>query len=149
MLKVQMPLVSDHSQIISYELQIDDGFGGAFTSTSGFTQISMQTTYTIENLEEGLVYRLRYRVQNIVGWSEFSPILYVLVATVPSTPQSPSLISATSSSITLQFSESLHNRGSKITAYELWRDDGFGTAFAKVDSYTDNSMTHTVTQGLV
>jgi hypothetical protein len=81
-----MPLVDDHTQIISYELQIDDGFGGAFTSVAGFDKISMQTTYTIENLQEGLVYRLRYRVQNVVGWSDFSPMLYALVATVPSTP---------------------------------------------------------------
>lgn len=109
----------------------------------------MQTTYTIQSLQESRVYRLRYRVQNVVGWSDFSSILYALVATVPSTPPSPSLLSATSLSITFQFGESLHNRGSKITAYELWRDSGFSSEFIKVETYTDNSLTHTVTQGLL
>jgi hypothetical protein len=31
----------------------------------------------------------------------------------------------------------------------LWRDDGFGSAFVKVDSYTDNALTHTISTGLV
>jgi hypothetical protein len=92
----------------------------------------METNYTITNLTEGLVYRLRYRVLNYVGWSSFSPTLYALVATVPSVPASPDLISATNISITLRFHESLYNGGSKVLGYELWIDDGFGTPFTKV-----------------
>lgn len=73
--------------------------------------MSMQTKYTIGNLKTGQVYRLRYRVLNSVGWSSFSPILNALVASAPSTPEAPRLISATSTSITLGFSESLFNGG--------------------------------------
>lgn len=42
----------------------------------------------------------------------------------------------------------MNNRGSEITLYELWMDDGFGTTFTKVDSYTDNSMEHTIDTNL-
>ena len=71
------------------------------------------------------------------------------MATVPNAPDSPELISATGSSITLSFHESLNNGGSEITGYELWMDDGFGSEFRKVTTYTDNSMLFTVQYGLV
>ena len=109
----------------------------------------METNYTITNLTKGLVYRLRYRVLNYVGWSGFSPTLFALVATVPSVPLSPDLISATNFSITLKFHESLNNGGSKVMGYELWMDNGFGTTFTKVLSYFDNSMLFTISSGLV
>lgn len=89
---------------------------------------------------EGRTYRLRYRVLNFVGWSTYSPVLNVLVATVPSKPAPVALISATQQSISLQFSESLDNGGSEILGYELWMDSGYGTAFTQVSSYTDNSF---------
>ena len=55
----------------------------------------MQTQYTVAALETGLTYRVRYRTKNYVGWSAYSPVLYALVATVPSPPASPKLVSAT------------------------------------------------------
>lgn len=131
-LLVQMPKVVDDASVLSYELQIDDGEGGSFISLGGFNISTMQTEYQISNLTAGLVYRLRYRVLNFVGWSTFSPTLYALVATVPSAPASPSLLSATATSITLELAESLKNGGSKVTSYELWMDSGYGTAFTKV-----------------
>ena len=81
-----MPLTVDDSSIISYDLEIDDGKGGAFTSVGGYSPYSMQTLYTISNLTTGYKYRLRYRVLNIVGWSNYSPTLFALVANVPSAP---------------------------------------------------------------
>lgn len=88
-----MTQVSDHEQLISYELQIDDGMGGSFTSLGGLQTNLMQTRYEItDGLVEGLVYRLRYRVLNNVGWSNYSPILYALVATVPTEPAMPTFV---------------------------------------------------------
>lgn len=84
-----------------------------------------------------------------MGWSTYSPTLNVLVATVPSRPEPVDLISASETSISLQFYESLDNGGSEILGYELWIDDGYGTDFSQVASYTDNSITHTITAGLV
>jgi len=111
--------------------------------------MSMQTRYTIPRLTTGKVYRLRYRVLNSVNWSSFSPILNALVASAPSAPAAPRLISATTTSITLGFSESLFNGGATSVDYELWMDNGYGTPFTKVVGYTDNSMTYTISSGLV
>ena len=98
---MQIPLVNANSEIISYELQIDNGLLGDFLSLGGLKEITMQTEYEIRDLVLGRSYRLRYRVLNYVGWSAFSPTLFALVAVVPSAPAKPDLVAATSSSITL------------------------------------------------
>ena len=148
-----MPLIEEAdnggSQIVSYNLQIDDANGGPFVSVGGFDPISMQTEYTLEDqVSLGLTYRLRYRVKNAVdedSWSDFSDVLYALVSSVPSPPDSPSLISATADSITLQFYESADGGGSKILEYELEVDQGVqGTSFSKVESYDGTSLQHTL-----
>jgi len=39
--------------------------------------------------------------KNQYGWSAFSPVNYILAASVPQTPRKPSFISATDNSITI------------------------------------------------
>ena len=103
-----MPLIDDadngNSPIISYELNMDDGYGGDFSVIGGFDPYSLVTTYTITtNMTRGRTYRLRYRTRNGAGWSDYSTVLYATAATVPSAPPSPALSSATGSSISLNF----------------------------------------------
>ena len=112
-----MPLVSaasaQNSVIVSYNLQIDDAQGGIFSDVAGFNPLTMNTQYSItQGLVRSKIYRLRYRVKNEIGWSDFSPILYALAASLPSRPASPKLIAATGDSITLKFFESLDDGGS-------------------------------------
>lgn len=69
---------------------------------------------------------------------------------MPSATKPVDLVSATDSSITLAFHESENNGGTEILGYELWMDDGlYQSASSKVDSYSDNSITHTISSGLV
>jgi hypothetical protein len=86
---------------------------------------------------EGRSYRLKYRVQNRVGWSDFSAMTSLKVADVPDAPPAPIFYQATGSTIILQLLESTNNHGSEITSYELMMDQGFGTEFALVESYND------------
>lgn len=132
---VAMPTVADDDRVFSYELQIDNGDSANFTSLGGFTENTKQLKYVVVNLTTGKIYRLRYRVKNYIGWSTFSPNLYVLVASVPSQPASPELVSATDTTITLRLHESLYNGGSVVIAYELWIEDQFGSGFAEDTSY--------------
>ena len=148
-LHVEVPLVTEDDTTLSYELQIDNGKGGAFTSLGGFEYDSKEREYIVGDLNAGSTYRLRYRVRNFVGWSDYSETLFVLCATVPDAPDSVYLIAATDSSIYLGFHESLFNGGSEITAYELWMDDGFGSEFVQVTGYIDDSASHTISSGLV
>ena len=53
----------------------------------------MQTEFKVSAplVRRGLVHRLRYRVLNSIGWSNYSPNLFALAATFPSQPLSPYL----------------------------------------------------------
>lgn len=50
---------------------------------------SLRREYTITGLQEGRVYRLKYRVLNYLGWSALSPVSSLLVAGVPAKPAAP------------------------------------------------------------
>lgn len=48
---------------------------------------NLQTSITLtQGIIKGREYRFRYRCKNINGWSEWSDILYVKAAVVPSIP---------------------------------------------------------------
>lgn len=145
-----MPLIPDanngNSPIITYHLEMDDGQGGPFTTIAGEDPFSLTTTHTItENIMRGYTYQFRYRTRNSAGWSGYSSIAYITAARVPEAPAAPKFNTASSTSITLDFSESLDNGGSSIQSYELWMDTGvLGSTFSQITQYNDNSMQHTV-----
>lgn len=63
------------SDITLYELQMDDGDSGEFTTI--FTS-AHETTYLVtENIERGNYYRFRYRVMNVIGYSSYSEVAYI------------------------------------------------------------------------
>lgn len=76
------------SPLLSYDLQMDDGIGGDFSSLVGFEHDSLETIFTVtqamnQRITSGAIFRFRYRVRNVNGWSLFSPITHVKAATVP------------------------------------------------------------------
>lgn len=71
-----------------------------------------------------MTYRVRYRASNVNGWSDWSPIGYIQAASVPDAPETITLVSSSSSSITVQVNPSLYNGGSPITSYTLYMDSG-------------------------
>ena len=123
--------------MLSYELQIDDGFGGDFISLIGADTDSLETTYTIEDgIVQGTIYRFRYRSKNVNGWSEFSPITYIKAATTPSRPPAPIFDGATATTIDLNFLPSEDSRGSEILRYELEMNTGAGsTTYNTITAY--------------
>lgn len=78
------------SDILSYSLEIDDGTGGDFKPVVGYVSDFLLLEFLITNgINKATVYRLRYRSRNIIGWSDYSPIAYILAANVPVAPLSP------------------------------------------------------------
>ena len=41
------------------------------------------------DITSGSTYRLRYRAHNVYGWSDFSPEVLILAATIPSSTGEP------------------------------------------------------------
>jgi len=84
------------SSILSYSLEVDDGYGDDFTPLFGDIVDSMTLSYVFSrNITKGQTYRARYRVRNAVGWSGYSPIGYLIAASVPNAPPAPQFVSAT------------------------------------------------------
>jgi hypothetical protein len=78
------------TSIDSYELQIDDGQGGNFLEVVGYTtKYTLNSILISSNINSGLTYRLRYRAHNVHGWSDFSPEVEILAATIPGSPSEP------------------------------------------------------------
>ena len=119
---------------------------------------SLETSYTIaDGLVSGSMYRFRYRSKNINGKSGWSATTYIKAASVPSRPPAPAFNTATATSITLNLYSSLDNKGSDITALELYRNLGgtsttyqlVATLPAETDSYTLTVATDGITSGVI
>jgi hypothetical protein len=121
-------------------LEIDDGRGSDFTALYGdlVDTLSLSTLYT--NVTTGLLYRARYRARNIIGWSDYSPIGFLLAASKPEAPEPAIYNGATDGTISLVINKAVENNGSPISAHELWIDDGLRGSFVQLNSY-DQSFT--------
>jgi len=98
------PSTDGGSDILSYELQMDDGKGGDFVSLIGGSENYLKLWFIVEgNLNKGTIYRFRYRALNSVGWSLFSDTGFIQAANVPTKPPVPVYVSSTSTSITMHF----------------------------------------------
>ena len=121
------PVNNGGTLILSYALEIDDGLNGDFRKTIGYTSNSVATSATITTgIVEGREYRLRYRVKNAVGWSDFSPISFILAADIPGTPLKPTFDRFETSAdatpvhtLYITIHPSVSNGGSPITKYVL------------------------------
>ena len=73
-------LLSSTSPILYYELLWDQGSNGV-TWTS-YT-VTNNNIVTVTGLSSGLSYKFKYRLQNIHGWGDYSPVLTVTASDIP------------------------------------------------------------------
>lgn len=146
------PAQSGGSNIISYELQMDNGKGGDFISLVGLNTDNLDTYFTVtSNIQEGVYYRFRYRARNVNGWSGYSPITYIQAATIPIRPPAPLFVTANSTAITLRILPSTNTRGSVISKYNIYRNQGGNTnCNISISSYSGmGDATITAADGIV
>lgn len=88
-------VASGGSPILSYQLELDDGQGGAFLPVVGSDPTN--NPYTLNSkivttaIFSGRSYRVRYKAYNVHGWGGYSPEATIIAATVPGAPAEPSL----------------------------------------------------------
>jgi len=70
------------------------------------------------------------------GWSDYSPIGYLLAASKPEAPGQPEFVSASATEITVKLSRSIDNGGSPVLEYSLWIDDGNLGQYSEIESYS-------------
>ena len=141
------------SEITSYELQIYNKTSSSWEALTGEAEDPSLTNSFIlsEGVTIGETYEFRYRAHNINGAGGFSNIGYLVAAEAPSQPDAPKYVSSDDVSVSLSFNPPSSDGGSIITSYTL-EYSGFATLnWNPVTTYTDNSMSHTVTvaSGLV
>lgn len=91
--------------IIGYEIQIDDGNLGPFTTIQG--GVGQRTISTKAVINTPLIisrtYRVRYAAVNVIGTSSWSPIASAIIADVPTTPSQPVITYVDHTKITVQW----------------------------------------------
>ncbi len=138
------------ADIVSYEIQIDDGNNGPFTTVVGGPE-----SYTLDSevlITDGIIkgkqYRLRYRAINLIGNGLWSDMTYVVASTYPKAPPKPVYTFVDNTKLDLILTETQDDGGSKILAYHLYINEGFdGTAYHKVSTYDGDSMVFTINAG--
>ena len=70
------------SSILGYQIWRDNGHGGDFFALYENDSV-LSTSYVDYNVTKGISYRYKWRAWNINGWSEFSPVAYLIAASIP------------------------------------------------------------------
>ena len=84
-----MPIIADNggSQILSYHLQRTETGGSKYYDVVGESgNENLNTEVQVEGLIKRKSYRFRYRVANLVGYSDWSPESFLTPAIRPSIP---------------------------------------------------------------
>lgn len=117
-----MPEVTENggSTLLAYELMSDDGLQSELDSI----YIGLNRTVEIKTVPSR-TYRFSFRVQNVIGWSGYSGITYILAAYVPEKPDSkPQLFSVDATQITISLSPRSISNGDVITDFVLYVQEG-------------------------
>lgn len=136
-----------------YHLQMDASdtvFVDIFGADEMVDVLSTNAIVTEPLIQSGVTYGFRYRARNIYGWGNWSPITYILPASVPSAPAAPAFISATANSIKISLALTEHSNGDHFESHELFMaqgDSNIENSFSQVTSYlpTSQSLEHEVT----
>jgi hypothetical protein len=133
------------STIEEVELQRDDGPQTEFTT---IFRSFHQTQYTFLEPVRGQIYRFRYRVRNIRGWSDYSDITYAIVSTKPDPPPKPSFTSGTDTQVQLSLDTTPDNKGIPISSLRLELSVGsdFSATYSEVTTYDGSADTVTLLQ---
>jgi hypothetical protein len=85
----------------------------------GFTSYQLSLSHTITDLVKANEYGFRYRSLNEYGWSDYSPVTYLLMAVEPHKAQKPVFVSATETTLTVDLIRNVYQQGDSILEYEL------------------------------
>ena len=114
-----------------YLLEADDAEGGAFSQIFSTTSA---TSYDITGVTPGTVLRLRMRVQNVVGYTDYGDILTIEFAEKPAAPDAPAFVDRSGNStngqlpfIQISWQAPSDNGGSSVLGYKVELKEGAGS----------------------
>lgn len=126
------------STILDYEVMIE--INGSYISVVNTTSLSATIT---QGIVKGTTYGLKYRARSLVGSGQFSDARYITAASVPSTPGVPTIASADSTQITLNFVLPEDNGGLEMDMCQIQMETKSTSALTIISSYSQTSMATT------
>lgn len=145
------------SEIVGYDMQIDDGHNGDYRYVLGgdrstnTLETSVLLTNEQDGIEAGLTYRVRYRAINVIGEGPWSDIAYIRAAVLPYAPDSPVVTYFDATQIDLDLSVTQNDGGTyggAVFFYNLYVNEGAeGTDFHKLTAYDGTSLTYSAAVG--
>ena len=145
------------SEVVGYDMQIDDGHNGEFRFVLGGDRsantlaTSVLLTAAGDGIEAGLTYRVRYRAINVIGEGPWSDIAHIRAALLPSAPASPVVTYFDATRIDLALSPTQNDGGTAGGAafqYHLHVNEGAeGTTFHKITGYDGAALAYSLAAG--
>ncbi len=116
---------------VIYILEADDGKGGEYYVINSSTT---DTSKALTGVTPGTLLRLRMRVQNVIGYSQYGDILTIEFAEVPTAPDAPTFIDRSGNTtdgilpyITISWLEPIDSGGSQILGYKVEMQENLGS----------------------
>lgn len=114
------------SIVTNYEVYWDNGTGATprtLLTTTTNSVFEASTTFAVADLEDGKTYRFAIRAINAIGASQYSPTALIIAATVPEQPTTPTIATASSASVQIEWTAA-GSGGSPITSYYVYEAEG-------------------------
>lgn len=113
-------VTGDTLPIEGYKLYSDSGRADAFTLVFDGSNSPGIRTFSLNNVDAALTYRVRVSAINMNGEGLLSNIAYLTACTTPSGFSAPRIVSVTQTSVQIYWSEPSSNGGCFITGYEIF-----------------------------
>ena len=114
------------SIVTNYEVYWDAGSGATprtLLTTTTNVVFEASTTFAVSDLNDGETYKFAIRAINNIGASQYSSTTLLAAATIPSIPDTPTVTTASSASITIEWTEPASG-GASITNYHVYEAEG-------------------------
>jgi len=105
----------------------------------------MALTYLVTGLTKGKTYAFRYKVKNEYGWSSYSPVSKLLVATEPTQPAPPIFVQSSNTHLQVLLNLDIQENGSEVFEYGLEISTD-GVTFSNVANYDTVSPSYSLSK---
>jgi hypothetical protein len=103
----------------------------------------MALKYAVSGLTKSNTYAFRYRARNLYGWSAYSPVTMILVASEPGMAAKPTFVSADDNNINVVLNLNTENKGASVIEHEISISSD-GTTYTPLIGYDGTSLSYTL-----